>query len=619
MRADLLALTTDALVALANRGLVKRAAKEADGLELSVVGDTITGRFPDGVEAVLPGGVALESAPCSCGAAGVCRHRIAVVLAYQAQGEAAEFRPWDPGGVDDAELTARFGERAVAAARRAVRAGVAVRLIRPTERDPVAVAELPSCTVRFLVPGDLSYVDTDAAAARRAEVVVLAVWAFREAEGRDGFDLGGVPRVDASGPAAVRELTGRLLRDGAVHTSPVLDAEVRRLHQELVAARLHWPAAALEELADQLDAYRSRGAAHRVERVAELITELHARCVATGQRTRVLGSDEVAETPLRRVRLTALGCRVRAVDDERVAEVCFAGGGSVLVLRHRWSVGADEVVTGHDLVTRRVGGAALGALAVSNVVSESAVRSPSRLVRIASSRVSKTSITPLGDAWDDLPDALVVRDFAATARALRDLPPRVVRARVEAESVRVVRIARVRSVGYDPGAQRLDAVVVDEQGVEATVSAVHRSVAPAALDVLAEALESGPRYVSGAVRRAGGRLSVEPLAVRTADALVVPDLAEGGGTTALGTSDRPAIDPVEAALRGAVSACAEVAHRGVDHLPPTMPARLAESVADLRRVGLVKAADRLAAFAEHPTADHWHAAHLRLLVTAEAR
>ena len=84
MRSDLLAWTAEALAAEFNPGLVKRAEREllaGLGPELSVeAGDTVVGRFPDGVTVRLPAGVALGRAACSCGATGICRHRLAVVL-----------------------------------------------------------------------------------------------------------------------------------------------------------------------------------------------------------------------------------------------------------------------------------------------------------------------------------------------------------------------------------------------------------------------------------------------------------------------------------------------------------------------------------------------------------
>ncbi|WP_257901422.1 hypothetical protein [Saccharothrix obliqua] len=628
MRTDLLALTPDALAALANRGLVKRATKELDagaGPDVRPADDgTVRGVFPDGVESVLPPGAALDAATCTCGAPGVCRHLIALVLAFQRQREAVGFTPWSPGDTTDEALTALVGDRAVAAARRVWRAGYPVKLVRPTAEDPVASAELPACTVRFLVPDDLGYVHTDASAAKRDEVLVLAVWAFREAdarglvEPRPRLDVGGGGRERADDMSDVLDLADQLLRDGAVHTTPVLDAELRRARDDLAAAGLHWPAAAVADLVEQVAAHRQRSARHEPHRVAELIAELHARHRATGRRSQVLGTEEAAETPLRRVRLTALGCRVRGTDEDRTAEVFFAGDAAVLVLRHRWPVGEDEHPTGHDLAGRRLAGSTLGVLAAAGVVSESAVRSASRAVRLTSNRVSRTSITPVGRSWAGLPAAVLAEDLAEVAESLRDQPPRLVRARVEAESVRVVPVGDVRRVGYDPGAQRLIAEITDRHGNSATVSAVHRSVTPGALDALAAALAAGPEFLSGALRRVRGRLVVDPIAVLTPDGLVVPDLAAGGGAT-LRDTDWSAPDLLTAALDEALAATAEAAHRGLAHLPPSLVARLTEVAGGLRRVGLTTAAGTVDALAANPDRETWLTAQIRLLTTAELR
>ena len=119
----------------------------------------------------------------------------------------------------------------------------------------------------------------------------------------------------------------------------------------------------------------------------------------------------------------------------------------------------------------------------------------------------------------------MVPDFAAEAAALDRLPPRLVRARVEAELVRVVAITEVRSVAYSPGAQRLDAVVADAFGATATISTTHRVVCPGALDALADALASEPVFVSGTLRRVGGVLVIDPIGALTGEGLVLPDLA----------------------------------------------------------------------------------------------
>ncbi|SDF34344.1 hypothetical protein SAMN05216553_101177 [Lentzea fradiae] len=594
-----MALTPDALAALANRGLVKRAVKELDAgtvpaLETDAAG-AVQGKFPDGTTTTLPPGTALDAAKCSCGATGVCRHRIAVVLAYQrTQEAAAPAELWSPGTVTDEDLAALMGERTLRRARRVLQAGYRAKVRRPNGEDQTAQAELPTCTVTFLVPGDLTYVHTDAVG--KDEATALAVWAFREADaqGSDTVDVGGSVST-AVDLAAVGDLLDQLLLDGAAHASEVLDVAWQRLHRDLIAQRLHWPAAVITDLLGQLSAYRDRGAGYEAERFAELLTELHARITATGPRAEVLGPDEPAETPLRRVRLTALGARLRTTT---TADVYYASGDVVLVQR--------------DTALRTV-----QRLAAANVVSESATRSASRVVALKTSRVAKTSVTPVGTAWDHLPQTLVVDDYDATAAQLAELPPRQVRARVEAELVRAVRVTEVSALAYDPAAQRLTATLHGPTGGTAVLEADHRSAAPHSLDALAAALRAEPAVVTGSVRRRRGTLVVDPIAVRTASGVVVLDLAEvkperlpHGVTTT---------DPLSAAVDSALTVLSEAAHRGLDHLTDSLLARVREVGAHLHRLGLRTAATRLTAFAEAPATPTWLDAHLRLLVTADAR
>ena len=645
-RADLLALTPDTLAALANRGLVKRAAKDLDAgaapvIEVDKTG-TVSGTFADGVRSTLPAGASLDAGSCTCSAPGVCRHRVGLVLAYQREfaGDAPEepFVPWSPGDFGDDTLVELFGEHVLTTASRAHRAGYRARVVRPTAAGPIPRVELPSCAVRFLVPGELGFAETDATQAKRAEMITLAVWAFREADARGlsgedvQLDVGGqpAPEVAASGLESTVDFVGELLLTGTMHTSPVLGTKLSRLGKDLEAAGLLWPAGAVAEIEAQLGAYHERGASYRAERLAELIAEIHARhrAVVNGGaslRSRVLGSDQRSETPLRRVRLTGLGCRVGGTGEERTIEVFLAHAGSetVLVNRKHWPLSEGQVLTGHELASRKVARTTFGMLASGNVVTESAVRSASRVVRFGSDRVAKTTVTPVGDAWEALPGELLVRDLARLSEELGALPPWLVRPRVEAELVRVLHIAEVVSVGYHPGEQRLEAVIADKAGATATVSAEYRASCPGALDALAAALADGPRFLSGAVRRASGTVVVDPIAVLTGTGLVVPDLAPGEGATTLERAGHAGLDPLASALTEAAAVCAEAAHRGLRHLPPSLRARASASSAELAKTGLTKAADQLTAFVDALDGDEssqvtaWMDTQIRLSTTGE--
>lgn len=735
-RHDLLALTPDTLASLANRGLVKRAAKDLDagkGPAVSVGADgSVLGRFTDGTEAVLAPGAGLEPANCTCDAPGVCRHLIATVLGYQrtapttsasaptpapppspaaepgaaheadkaarstgasgapgaaeATGGAGPDEPaghpddgpgvtatqpsafWCPGSLTDEELEKAVGARALAAARRTFERGYVAVLHSHSHRrshshnpDPGhhPWVELPTCTVRFPVPGEVGYALTDAADAVRAEMVTLAVWAFRAALDRpatepDAHGAGGPLRVQVGGRPAVPvsasalrsalALADELLLDGAAHTGPVMAGALGHAGAELTAGSMHWPAGAIAELGDQLGAYGSRSAHYRPERFAALIAELHARRRAAAVSPEVLGTREADETPLRRVRLTALGCRIEDSPKGPTAQVYFAHAeaGAVLVLRKHWqqrepargaappaaaqgggSLGAGRPLTGHDLSARRILGTSLGALAASSIVSESARRTASRALSVSRGRLGTTSVTPVGAAWSHLPESVLVHDLAAHTAAWDGRPPQLIRPRVEAEHIRVVAISAVESIGYDAAQQQLEAFVRDSAGTPAVVRAAHRPLSPGALDTLAEALGKGPRFISGAVRRAAGQVVIDPVAVGTAGGVVVPDLAPGDAVTALGGRAALRPEPLAAALDDALAALGEVAHQGLRHLRPPTLRRLRDAEDGLRRIGLGSAAALLHDLRAAPqgsaeAAEAWVDAQIRLLVTAEA-
>jgi hypothetical protein len=727
VRADLRALDADALAALANRGLVKRASREVEREppRLSADGPAIVAEFSDGVRASLPEG-GLEQGRCSCGATGVCRHLIALILAYQTAsvpapaasagspavlsagspgaaeragdessgtlsapaqvsapaGPTAPASPperdaWSPGVFTDDDLTARIGARLVATARRAERAGYTARV----RRGPVPVVELPAATVRFLVPHDLGYVHTDARAGVRDDVIALAVWAFRTADDQQPdtadcvVDVGGsgAGAATGSGLEALVEFAAEVLRGGAVHSGAGLAATAAGHLTALERAGLRWPLDAATELAGQLTAYRDRSARYSPELLADLLAEIFARHRAAGveggaaARARVLGSEEAAETPLRRVRLDGLGARVTAIDDERRIEI-FHGqpaSGVVLVSRRQWTTPDD----GPALARRRLAGTTVAAVAAGTLVTESAVRNASRAVRLSASRVAKSTVTASNGAWDGLPDGLLIHDYARLAADLDAMPPRPVRARVRAELVRVLAIAEVGPAHYSPGAQRLTVEIRDVHGNTATVVATHAAVAPGRLDAVAAALDGRrgrPRYVAGSVHRSGGRVVIDPYAIAADGSTVIPDLATPDaftastptgalnptasaavpassavpGTSADGQGPEAGVpgaptgvevwdggdgtEVLAAAVAAARDVLAEAAHSGLAHLPPAYVNRLGNARNVLARVGLHRVASALdevsARLSPDPgfdAANAWADAYLRVSLAAD--
>ncbi|WP_158630346.1 hypothetical protein [Glycomyces terrestris] len=643
-RSDLLALTQDALAALANRGLVKRAAKDLDAgtaPELSLDGDgALTAVFPDGATAVLPAAGGLETATCTCGAAGKCRHRVGAVLAYQrehtaaapaAEAEAAPDEPviTTPAVITDDELRAALGPHALKAAEATRKAGYTARLTWPGPDRPAA-AELPAATVSFLVPG-LGYVHTDATGPARDTAIVLAVWAFREA----GPDAATVSVGGANPEETLAEsvaLARQVLLDGAAGADAVLRAALQREAKALTRRRAHWPAGAVNDLIDQLQRYEDRSAAYDPHRLAVLLAEIPARARAAAHpqgtpAAHVLGSEEADATPLTLVRLTGLGARVGTEGDRRTLELYLAQPetGMVLSIKRDWTIPEGETLTGADVAARRLAGCRIGSLAAGNTVTEAATRTAARALKLGTGRLAKTQVLPLGLAWNDLPSSLRATDLDALAAELAERPPALVRPRVAAESLRVLAVAETELLGYDPASQRLHALVAGTDGGSAIVRIGHTSAAPGALEAAEAALAAGPLAVAGHVHRHRGRLIVEPTAILTADGPVVPDLAPGDDSADLAAAgDAAASEPVSAVIEEAIAVCADLAHQGLRRSREPSRVRVEAAAAALNKVGLQRAATDFVHLSkalgdedEAAKGAAWTAAAVRMLVTAE--
>ncbi|EHP42426.1 hypothetical protein OR16_14159 [Cupriavidus basilensis OR16] len=211
-RADLLELTPEALLALANAGFVKRAQKEmAEGKapELAQEADgTLHAAYADGTRTSLAAGRSLRDAVCSCIASGLCRHRILLVLAYQqacrnaasaaqpaGEGMQASVEeggggtpvttpaglaggPWSPADFDDAALQAALRPATLRQAAELARARPVARLAGWRVAAPVPTAHLPMCTVRFFRCGfsRATALATRVAIATRAAVAPTWRW-----------------------------------------------------------------------------------------------------------------------------------------------------------------------------------------------------------------------------------------------------------------------------------------------------------------------------------------------------------------------------------------------------------------------------------------------------------
>ena len=650
-RADLLALTPEAVAALANVGLVKRAQREIEagtGPALVEEADgTVVGTFPDGAVTKLVPGKTLRDAPCSCGAATTCRHRVAVALGYKPwheknraaspAGEEAAPPPaapeaWSPAEIDDAALETAVGKKRLERAQALVKKGL---LVDVSHAMPPS-ARLPSCTVRFLVPRDVAYARCDCAEAAGCEHLALAVWAFRAAKGDGVVALGA--RAEAGAGREAMEEASSLVRDlvaqGGANAAPMPTrfAKVRSLSR---AAGMVWIEAIFEDLEQMLDAYRNRSALYGAARLSSLFVEASARLRAARRAHEgkadlparyVLGEDEAPETLLDHVRLVSLGARVRADGLLRKAEVFLADPDTamVLLLEKRWEAVAGETpapLSSRLMATRLP----LGLVSAGQVVSKAVKRRANRTVDLSTSRAGVMSVTPQRGDWAGLPSPVLLRDLEGHAERQRKRPPSFLRPRVLAENVHAIAVGKVVDLVYLTAEQAVIAHLADEAGNHFRATVTHRAVTPNAVDAASKAFSGRVRFVSGELvrGRAGWELDVAAIA---GDDLVIPDVSgpvEAPRLQPAGSRAEP--DPVREALESATSLLEELGHVGLGSSDVTRSKRTSTSARRLDDVGLASLAARLdaldaalAAGDRGKAADAWLDAGIRAALMTES-
>lgn len=702
-RADLAALTPEAVAALANLGLVKRAQRElAEGkgpaLEEDEAG-TVTGASPDGAVVTWPPGASLRDARCTCGAPGACRHRVAVALAYPTfarahasapaaseepreareadahegvahEGVASEAAPseaprpvWSPATLDDEALSRALGKRTLETARAQRGRGLVVRARLASAEPPTAA--LPTCTVRFFVPGELAFAKCDCIEGGRCAHVALAVWAFRQAEREGPFEGERTVELGAPEPgergaealastladvlANVRSLLELSLAEGVVHASPAaLTQRLALARRPLEARGLVWMVAAQDELEEQLAYYHRKSARHRARRALELTAELEARLRAAlrgGElpASFVLGQERALETKLDHLRLASLGARLEVDGDQTVVTLWLANPdtGDVLTLERGFAsseaaptLAASGVVTatrttlpppvGAQVAGRRLAGSTVGQLARGQVVTRAATRRFNGALKLGSQHGS-TSVTPQSGDLSFLPPGLRADGFAELEAQLAARPPALLRPHRLGEALRAVRVARVEDVVFDPAEQAVLARLFDHEERSMVLILHHSRGAPRALDALASALtgaSGAPRWVVGEVARGPHGLTVSPTLVVT-DRVVVPALEAEPPPLSV---PHGRLTGGDAALARAVGALldrlTELAHLGHRHLAPTFPARLRAEGLRVGELGLASLAARvepLAAALEggHPVPERFADLAIRALLAAE--
>lgn len=641
VRADLVELGIDALTALSNPGFVKRAQKDiAEGRrpQIEVLPDaTVQALYDDGQQASLAPGKSLREARCTCPAAGLCRHRVTLVLAYQEwareqvlsspmdDGPAAgPETAWSPAEFDDAALAGALPLAALEQARRLAAARPVVRLSVWRFTAPTPTAHLPLCTVRFFSRSSLAHARCDCRLGGNCEHVAVAVWAFRCAQGDGDTVVEVLPQDAAAGPAGFDAASGaaqaaalRFLRriwlDGSSQPWMPLEADYAAVRDLFARLGWSWPIDGLDELRALMLAQAARSSRFDPRRLLDVLAEVAARLASASRAAgtamprlpaaRILGVGVRGEVALDHLKLVSLGLQCWSDDGADGARVLFADPDTlaVTVLERSWP--RDGAAPTTPTLQRRVAGQPLRQLAAAQVVTRGAKRRANGVIDI-SALARQTSVLPLSPgSWDGLAPPLRQPDAAALVRHLRDAEPDFVQPRQAIAHVHVLPVAEVGTWGWDASAQtlhaRLRCTSTDSIGVEGQedqwidLALAHDPAANGAVDVLAGVLsdtDDPPRQIAGLARLRGGGVWFLPLALLTDRRAAVLQAGPAVGQTlpawqadAVRSGLVPLLESVEEDLT-----C--WARQGLRHQPASALARALAHADALERRGLVRAA-----------------------------
>jgi hypothetical protein len=656
LRTDLLDLGPEALMALANPGFVKRAQKDAAAGALPALRQdpdgTVHALFDDGVQTSMGPGVSLRDAECSCSAGGMCRHRVLLVLAYQAAnagaaGSLAEPAPegapagWSPASFDDAAIAAAVTPQVLEQARRLALGLPLATITAGTAGAPgsVPAVRLPMSEVRFFSGTSLALARCDCQQSNGCAHVVLAAWAFRQArQSHPGaadvtlavhpFGLalpgtaGGVMDTEASIAArqGVQDWLWSLWREGAVQPMLALEARHQALRGALSQLGWTWVREDLDTVWDIMQALARRSNRFDMDDLVRAAARLYLRLegaahadAAPGARMpagQILGTGQQGEVALDLLRLISLGMTCWRDDLSEGARIVFADPDTqaACVLERTWPRGAGEPedIAGmfDRLLNRRITGFPLRLLAGGQIVTRAAKRRANASVDLGS-QARNTSVLALSPkAWDDLRAPLRFGTLEALLHHLRSRPPAGIRSGEAGGDWQVVDLtaSRLDHWAWDGARQTLFAQWYDASGLVLRARLGYQSLTPGAVDALARALggEWGAlRAIAGPVWRERGGVAMRPMSVLTEQRAVVLALEPQAPQPAPLQEMPLAASPGEALLRESSWLLGQVLRQGVRHVPPSLHARLLAQAAQLDEAGYAQAARLLrAAFSE---------------------
>ncbi len=528
MRQDLLLLTSDDLVTLSNRGIVKRAQQEMQSLELQAklqedAAGNVEVQWSDEVCCKLPANVTIARGQCSCLATGLCRHIVRSVLAYQANDlnkKEPEAISWNPAQISDELLNAQYSKPQLARLRSQYSAGLVIGVNCGTK--PTAHFHTLSLNLRFLVPNDPRYTHCDCSESAPCSHVPLAVWAFRELGDRyHGLISTAIEVIPTALLDDIETHLAELAECGIANMERTLPDRLNRLEQRCRVGNLVWLAEILVDLLQAYHLYQQRDGSFAPDRVVTLLAELWMRSDAIRHRGShqipqlLIGGSQLDKTSnLGASRLVGLGCGV-TIQAKGVTLTTYlqdADSGTLMAIPRHFVNIADQPADFQQLAQTTISkGLSLASIGAGQLLIKGGKRTPS--YEFVPGR-SALSLHPQSFRWEQLRSPLLADCFADLQAVLVNLPPRSLRPRRVTESLHVLPIDQVEQVSFDPITQTVRAVLLDAAGDQASLIHPYTSRGAAGAEALLKQLKSQDlRFVAAQVSLGEGRLVLAPLSL----------------------------------------------------------------------------------------------------------
>jgi hypothetical protein len=537
IRAAAALLDDDALAALANRGLVRRARRDLEAKPPTLVGEA-GGRLELDVEGCRVAVDELAAAStCTCPAQGICRHILTALMFLAAQppaaasSEAAAPAPTPPADAEVAGLTVEEIDRwaGAALARRARRELAAGLIVRPGAGGtggPILLLALPDWGIdcRYFAGGGLAGMLCACHEPSPCIHRVAAILGHRVARGVDrppeateSLEASTeAPRTRAEVCSGVRVACGQIVGMGLSRLSPSSVERLRTLATSAHGVDLPRLERVVRSLADEIDRWLGRGPTASDE-------ELVARASLAATLARALGNPSPPAELVGQHRgryervhdldLVGVGARAfRSASGYRGLTVHFWDCGARVW--SSWTDARPDSMAGFNPVQRFTGPGPWSGCESPAVASASHLRLHgawrSRARRI-SGRES-TRMTALGPTTPAVLPAPITRWSELVTQARAALVTGLGEAD-EGAPLALIRPASWLPPSFDQVAQRLDRPVVDEVGRAIALSIPH---GPETKDALADLETLAPAaggLVFGRLGLQAGALVLAPIAV----------------------------------------------------------------------------------------------------------